>query len=188
MMACRVWSSPYSYHRLFGPGPIRLQHLWENVNTCHARDPCTCRQNQFDTSGQNIACSCLGYNFYIYNNRSHYRSSGTPGTLPVCTSARSHTIIIYFPPTLMATAPKYLFTLVSPTAHPSTPPTTCEPSSSHLAHGIIVVPMCKLCCCCIPLQLASMDAGAGPPDLQQLVLMVFFIPATSANTLPALVV
>ena len=28
----------------------------------------------------------------------------------------------------------------------------------------------------------------GPPDLQQLVLVVFFIPATSANTLPALVV
>ena len=28
----------------------------------------------------------------------------------------------------------------------------------------------------------------GPPDLQQLALVVFFIPATSANTLPALVV
>ena len=28
----------------------------------------------------------------------------------------------------------------------------------------------------------------GPPNLQQLVLVVFFIPATSANTLPALVV
>ena len=44
------------------------------------------------------------------------------------------------------------------------------------------------CCCCNRLQLAPMDVGAGFPDLQQLALVVFFIPATSANTLPALVV
>ena len=36
--------------------------------------------------------------------------------------------------------------------------------------------------------LALMDAGARSPDLQQLALVVFFIPATSANTLPAPVV
>ena len=33
-----------------------------------------------------------------------------------------------------------------------------------------------------------MVAGARAPDLQQFALVVFFIPATSANTLPALVV
>ena len=44
------------------------------------------------------------------------------------------------------------------------------------------------CCCCIPLQLALMDAGARSPDLQQLALVVFFIPATSANVLPTPVV
>ena len=44
------------------------------------------------------------------------------------------------------------------------------------------------CCCCIALQLPPVDTGAGPSELQQLALVVFFDPATSASTLPALVV
>ena len=30
-------------------------------------------------------------------------------------------------------------------------------------------------CCCIPLQLTPMDAGAHPPNLQQFALVVFFL-------------
>ena len=51
------------------------------------------------------------------------------------------------------------------------------------------VPMCNLhvvaASCC---NLCKGMLVPGPPDFQQLVLVVFFIPATSANTLPALVV
>ena len=53
---------------------------------------------------------------------------------------------------------------------------------------IVVVPMCKLRCCCTRSNLRRWMLVPGPPDLQQLALVVFFIPATSANTHPALVV
>ena len=43
-------------------------------------------------------------------------------------------------------------------------------------------------CCCTRSNLHRWMLVPGPPDLQQLALVVFFIPATSANTHPALVV
>ena len=42
------------------------------------------------------------------------------------------------------------------------------------------------CCCCTRSNLRRWMLVPGPPDLQQLALVVFFIPATSANTHPAL--
>ena len=62
----------------------------------------------------------------------------------------------------------------------------------HYAHGhnydACSVHVQVACCCCTCSNLRRWMLVPGPPDLQQLALVVFFIPATSANTHPALVV
>ena len=50
-----------------------------------------------------------------------------------------------------------------------------------------VVPMCKLHVAASRSNLHRWMLVPGPPDLQQLVLVVFFIPKTTANTQPTLV-
>ena len=65
-------------------------------------------------------------------------------------------------------------------------------ATMQLAHGhnydACSVHVQVACCCCTRSNLRRWMLVPGPPDLQQLALVVFFIPATSTNTHPALVV